>query len=277
MAEHWLRLWHGTATDPKFRMVARDASAMSRDVTPCHAVLSVWMYLLECASQNNPRGSIDGLDVEVMAFTLDMETGMAEAIVEAMKKRGLIDDNSLSGWEKRQPKREDEGATERKRKSREAAKSHAASRTVTTEEKRGEESRGEEKDQERPTDLSPAGAGDEHPANVSRLDSIPYQPLADLYNEICGDLFPQVSKLTDKRRKAIKSRWLADTTAADERKRTNSLDYWRRYFTFCRGGIEFFRKAASGEHTGSHGGWRPDFDFLMTERAWLGVREGKYQ
>lgn len=133
MAEQWLRLWHGTVTDPKFGMVARDCHAMSRNVTPRHAVLSVWLYLLETASQNSPRGNIDGLDVEVMAFALDMDSDMAVAIVEAMKKRGLIADNSLNGWEKRQPKREDSTAAERKRASRESRRvtqCHTESRNV---------------------------------------------------------------------------------------------------------------------------------------------------
>lgn len=130
-------------------------------------------------------------------------------------------------------------------------------------------------DQEhRPTVLSPADADD---APAGKPEPIPYQQVVNAYNAACGDLFPQASRLTDKRRKAIRARWQADTTNDDDRKRTNSLDYWQRYFTYCRSGITFFAKAAAGESRGDHAGWRPDFDFLMTERAWLGVREGKYQ
>ncbi len=129
-----------------------------------------------------------------------------------------------------------------------------------------EEKRREEKSKSSPPDLSPAKA-----------DNVPTQAVADAYNAICGDLFPQVLKITDKRRKAIRARWLADIKNPDERKRTNSLDYWQRYFGHCRNGVEFFNKAASGEHKGEHAGWRPNFDFLMTESTWLGVKEGKYQ
>jgi hypothetical protein len=110
-----------------------------------------------------------------------------------------------------------------------------------------------------------------------KAEAIPYQQVIDAYNSTCSQLFPVASKLTDKRRKAIRARWLADTTAEDERVRTNNLGYWQRYFRFCAGDVEFFKRAASGEHTGGHAGWRPDFDFLMSERAWLGIREGKYQ
>lgn len=127
------------------------------------------------------------------------------------------------------------------------------------------EKRREEKNTS-PSDLSPAKA-----------DNVPVQEVADAYNAICGDLFPQVLKLTDKRRKAIRARWLSDTKNPDERKRTDSLGYWQRYFGFCRTGVEFFKQAASGEHKGNHAGWRPDFDFLMRESTWLGVKEGKYQ
>lgn len=134
-----------------------------------------------------------------------------------------------------------------------------------------------------PSDLSPAGAddqptGDGKPSGkVAQLDSIPYQAVLDAYNAECSELFPEASKLTDKRRKAIKARWRADLTNPDERRRTNSLDYWRRYFAFCAGDITFFRKAAAGEHRGEHAGWKPTFDFLMREDTWLGVREGKYE
>lgn len=129
----------------------------------------------------------------------------------------------------------------------------------------GEERRGE-KSISSPSDLSPAKA-----------DNIPAQQVADAYNEICGDLFPQVLKLTDKRRKAVRARWLSDANNPDEKKRTDSIAYWRRYFGFCRTGVEFFKSAASGEQRGNHAGWRPDFDFLMRESTWLGVKEGKYQ
>lgn len=134
-----------------------------------------------------------------------------------------------------------------------------------------------------PSDLSPANtedALDDDPQDagtgtVTKINQIPYQAIANSYNETCGDVFPQVSKLTDKRRRAIRSRWMADTSNPAEHRRTNSIDYWKRYFAACAG-MDFFRKAAGGEHRGDHAGWRPDFDFLMSERAWLGVREGKY-
>jgi hypothetical protein len=128
----------------------------------------------------------------------------------------------------------------------------------------GEEGKGKGPDYS-PSDL-PADAGP-----VDQKETIPYQAIADLYNQHCGPYFPKVSTLSNKRRGAIKQRWKADPKAG-----TNTLDYWSRYFAHCATGVEFLRKAAAGELTGQHGGWKPDFDFLMTEKAWLGVREGKY-
>lgn len=116
-------------------------------------------------------------------------------------------------------------------------------------------------------------AGDDPGGKVT--DLVPYQKLVDAYNERCGELFPRVSKLTDKRRRKIRAAWKFDTTNQDERRRTNSLDYWSRYFDRCTN-VEHFRKAALGENTGQHAGWMPGFDFLIREDTWLGVREGRY-
>jgi hypothetical protein len=124
-----------------------------------------------------------------------------------------------------------------------------------------------------PSDLSSADAEDAGQQN----EKVPAQAVVDLYNEVCGDLFPEVLKITDARRKAIKARWNFDTKNERESQRTNSLDYWRRYFTFCRTRVEFFRKAAAGENRGEHAGWVPGFDYLMRESTLLGVLEGKYK
>lgn len=128
------------------------------------------------------------------------------------------------------------------------------------------EGKGREREKEyRPSDSSPANAVD------TPQDRIPYQTIVDQYNEVCGDLFPKVAKVTDKRRKAIKARWLDGKAHG-----TDSVEYWSKYFSHCRNRVEFFRKAASGELTGQHSGWTPDFEFLMSERGWLGVVEGRY-
>lgn len=131
-----------------------------------------------------------------------------------------------------------------------------------------------------PSESSSASPDDPHPpgatGNVVSLtsrDGIPYTEFVSVFNEICGETFPQVVKLTDKRRKRIRTLWKTNTSdTAKDSARTDSLDYWRRYFAHCLT-ISFFTAERNG--TG-HDGWRPDFDFLTSEKGYLGVLEGKY-
>ena len=100
---------------------------------------------------------------------------------------------------------------------------------------------------------------------------MPAQAVVDAYNEILGETFPRVAKLTNKRRTAVRKLWHSDTENPNFKRRTDNLAYWRRYFAHCLT-IEFF----TAEKTGDHQNWSPDFDFLMSERGYLGVLEGKY-
>lgn len=115
----WLRWHHGTVTDPKWRLIAR------RSRSDVRSVIAVWAVMLERASMADARGSIAGWSDEVAAIALDMEPDEVAAIRIAMQ--GLVlDGDSLSGWSKRQPKRErpDDGAsTDRVRAYRERQKS----------------------------------------------------------------------------------------------------------------------------------------------------------
>lgn len=100
MAENWLR-WHiGTATDPKWRTVARRAGQ------PLHAVLAVWATMLECASEASERGTLEGWDDEDVGAALDLDDEAVAAIREAMQGKTL-DGVDLTAWAKRQPKKED--------------------------------------------------------------------------------------------------------------------------------------------------------------------------
>lgn len=136
-----------------------------------------------------------------------------------------------------------------------------------------EERRVEKKEEHSPSDSSPAEASDQK--RLAR-ESIPYQQVADAYNEQCKDLFPNIVRLTDKRKRAIKIRWLADVTNPKPEQQTNNVEYWKRYFAYCMN-LDFFLKAAKGELTGAHSGWIPNFDFMMTEKCWINACEGTYQ
>lgn len=104
----------------------------------------------------------------------------------------------------------------------------------------------------------------------------PYQLIADSYNQnfAVKSGNSQIAKLTDARKKLISKAWKYDTDNNNEKLRTNSLDYFNRYFNHCSG-IKFFQ--ADCPRTGEHENWSPNFDFILSEKTQTGVREGKYK
>jgi hypothetical protein len=102
----WVRLWEDMPTDPKWRVIAR------RSGRPLAEVVAVFVFMLTAASKSAERGRLDAWDDEDVAAALDLEGEHVAAIRDAMQGKTL-DGDRLSGWEKRQPKREDDRATER--------------------------------------------------------------------------------------------------------------------------------------------------------------------
>jgi hypothetical protein len=95
----WFKWWDGTAADMKFRMVAEDCKL------PVACIVGAWAYLLEHASRSVNRGSIADVDMEVMAYTLQLPD--PETVCNAMKRRKLMDETgTITKWEDRQGKRE---------------------------------------------------------------------------------------------------------------------------------------------------------------------------
>jgi hypothetical protein len=165
MAEHWFRSYHGAPTDPKWITITRKANSVTQgnalvthgnaasvtSVTPGH-VAAIWFYLEDFASQSAERGSLDGLDVEVLADSYGWPMELCQSVVDALRAKGLIDaQNRLAKWDKRQPLREDD-SRERVRRHRErqaeapaaeppVTQCNAMKRTVTLEENRIEENR----------------------------------------------------------------------------------------------------------------------------------------
>lgn len=110
----WVRLWHDMPTDPKWRTIARRA----RQTIP--NVMSVYLHMMINASNATERGTLENWNDEDVASALDLETEDVAAIREAMQGR-VLEGNRLTGWEKRQPARED-GSAERAKAWREARK-----------------------------------------------------------------------------------------------------------------------------------------------------------
>lgn len=148
-------------TDPKWRTISRISKK------PISLVISVYVTLLCSASQNVTRGHAD-VTIEDIASQLDVTDDEIQAIFDAMQGR-VLQGFELTGWEKRQPKREDLGsesgaksAAERKRAQRERQRAlddsncHELSRSVTTD---------KDKDKDTDTDKpSSDGLGDKPPA-----------------------------------------------------------------------------------------------------------------
>lgn len=131
MANSWLRLWHEMPTDPKWRTIARVSKQ------PVSLVQAVYLHLLVDASRNVTRGHAN-VTTEDLASALDVDDQDIEAILSAMQGR-VMDGSHLTGWEKRQPKREDSGssesgamsAAERKRRQRQKQKEKESHGNVT--------------------------------------------------------------------------------------------------------------------------------------------------
>lgn len=114
----WVRLWHDMPTDPKWRVIARKSGQ------PIAAVIAVYTFALVNASANaTERGRTHNLNAEDIAAALDMDEQQIEAIITAMQGK-VFDGDRLTGWEKRQPLRED-GAAERARAWRERNRTQA--------------------------------------------------------------------------------------------------------------------------------------------------------
>ena len=115
---------------------------------------------------------------------------------------------------------------------------------------------------------NPKGSSSENPKGspetTTTTNSVPFEKIQKLYNEICGPILPRIIKLTSKRKQKIKSRW-------DEIQKEGEVPI--KVF------IELFKKTVStpfliGEN---RQGWKADFDWLFAnDTNYIKVLEGKY-
>lgn len=151
MSIEWFRSWHGAPTDPKWLLIARNAMKRSEthetQITPGMVSAVVWA-LFDHASKAEQRGNVEGFDVETYAMFSGFQEANIAAIIDALKEKNLIISGTLSAWEKRQPKRED-NSTERVRAHRNAVK-----RNVT----QGNAREDKEESREDKKDAAPNGA-----------------------------------------------------------------------------------------------------------------------
>ena len=116
-------------SDAKWPLIARKAH------TTVGVVVSVWVALLEYASQDDERGSVEGFDCETFDALYGYSDGTCEAVLSAMLEKGLIEDGCIRSWSRRQPQREREESTnaERQRRYRERRRLERDGEGVTEE------------------------------------------------------------------------------------------------------------------------------------------------
>lgn len=252
----WLRLWHDMPNDPKWRTIARASGQ------PIAAVIAVYVHLLVNASANaTERGRTQRTQTEHIASALDLKVEEIDEILAAMQGR-VLDGDMISGWEKRQPLRED-GAAERAKHWREAKK---LEREEQAERNRTQPNAEERPDTETETD---AEVIDLAPTVHSRLASpkrppVPVAEIVELYGRILP-MCPAVLKMTPARRKQIEARWRCGDLP--------DLDTWRSYFEFCAES-----KFLTGLATPMNGRKRfvADLEWLTRESNYAKIYEGKY-
>lgn len=115
----WFRWYHDNCGDTKHALIARKTQ-QSRTT-----VIAFWAYLLEEASKADERGNLESLDLEEASVALEVDTIALERIYAEMIHRGMIQENQISNWHKRQPE-SDEAAAARAQMYREKKKKTAS-------------------------------------------------------------------------------------------------------------------------------------------------------
>jgi len=246
-------------TDPKWRTIARKSGQ------PLACVIALFSLILTNASANSEdRGTLRNWDNEDAAAALDMEPEQVAAIVEAMQGK-VLNGARLTGWQKRQPKREDGSASERKKawKEREKEKRNASERIGTqgnapeTETETETESKKEHSNE----CLGKSPVGDAHEADGEtsddHSDGLKPAHVVEEWNKVAVRLAkPSVRDLTPERRQLLKAR-IAQYDLDD--------------FLTVFGKIE--RSAFLRGDTGWRGG---NFDWVFKKANFQKILEGNY-
>lgn len=245
MAHPWFRLWSDMVNDPKWRTIARTSDQSISNV------IAVALHMMTTASNAEQRGWLEGFEDEDVASALDIPVQHVTAIRDAMQGR-FLDGDRLMGWDKRQPKREDDTAAERKRDSRAR---HTVSHIVTTDKSR------KDKSKEKLTP-PPGGGGDDQPPPPD----CPHQEIIALYHEILP-LSPKVRAWTAERASLLQKRWRSEAKRQD-------LDYWRDFFEYVA-----TCDLLMGRKPGTNGRrpFRADLPWMLEEDHFVKIIEHKYE
>lgn len=78
-------------------------------------VAVIWWALMDHASQQDERGSIEGFDTEIVAVFFQIEQTAVQAVMQALQDKGCLNGKRIANWDEYQP---DEGSAERMRRHR---------------------------------------------------------------------------------------------------------------------------------------------------------------
>lgn len=252
----WYRWWHGSANDPKLRMIAADCSM------PLACVVGVWAYILECASGNHVRGQIDNFDYEVVSFHLGIDV---ETPCNALKRRRMLHETGetlvVCNWDKWQPKRErDDVSTDRVKKFRDKQKQALTDSNANETPCNANETKVTPREEKRREDIKEVNT-----LVVSKLTPCPHQEIIDLYAKHLPEL-PQPRIWEGTRSNHLKSRWawvMSNKAATKE----EGLDFFGRMFAYI---------AKSDFLMGRSGSWSCDLGWIVNPTNFSKIIDGNY-
>lgn len=93
----WLKLHEGVPSHAKWPAVARMAKVKVA------IVVAIWIALLDHASRNADRGSIQGFDPRIVDALYGLKDGICQRVAEALTKIGVLENDRIANWEKYQP------------------------------------------------------------------------------------------------------------------------------------------------------------------------------
>lgn len=270
----WLRLWVDMPNDPKWRTIAKVSQHSISEV------VAVYLHMLSCAANGPQRGCIQTFENEDVASALDLPVEGVAAIRAAMQGR-VLDGECLTGWNRRQPLKED-GSAERAKEWRESQKDKSnETERDRTKPNVTERKKREEKEEEDKTRLPPPGGGgvpgvaeDELTGDLfQHIDPprrpkpedpppCPHQDIIALYHEVLP-MCPRVRIWTDARKELLRTRWKEDPERQD-------LAFWRRFFHFVAES-----KLLTGRKKDKP--FLVDLEWIVRPSNFVKIYEGKYR
>lgn len=266
----WFRWWHGTLTDPKFQWVARKSGQSFT------TVIALWVALLERASSvtqgdaSVTRGDVTGFDCDDHDVLFGVDDGSCAQILQAFIAKGMIIEGVIAKWEQRQPKRED-SSTERtrayrERKAKESSVTDGDALVTHGDDKKREEEIREELAHTNTTVLVAASDADDLSPQRPKLTktNCPHQEIIALYHEILP-ASPVIRDWTPARAEHLRTRW-------NEEGKRQTLEWWRRFFTYIAQSEFLTGRASSGDRKP----FTPGLDWICKAENFAKIREGRF-